>query len=67
MALCVQSRASGFSFCHGYTVNPVYRVAIEIQNKEAMPVRRYSGHNCIDPDSADLTYKLQVHVCLDAL
>ena len=65
--MCVKSRTPGFSFCHGNTFDPVYRAAAKIQKKEAMPVRRNSDHNCIAPGPIDLAYRLQIHVCMDAL
>ena len=65
--MCVKSRTPGLSFCYRNIFNPVYRPAVEIQKKEAMPVRRNSDHNCIGLDPDDLAYKLSVPVCLDAL
>ena len=65
--MCVESRTPGLSFCHGHTFNPLYGVAIEIQKKEIMHLRGNIDFDCADPDSYNLAYQLQVHVCLDAL
>ena len=44
--MCVGSRASGLSFCHGHTFDPVYRIAVALQKKEVMPVRSVIDFDC---------------------
>lgn len=65
--MCVRSRTRRLLICNGNAFDFVHSVIAEIQKKELMHMRWNTDFDLADPDSYNLAYQLQLHVCLDAL